>query len=100
MTKQKLPQLLYVVLDNEQRLSGVFSSLSLAATAYRQVITGDLTEDDITVLEEEYGEHYHEHLSPPASIVVCQLDHTILWSYDSYLDIKHAIEDGEHYEKE
>lgn len=98
--KHKLPQLLYVVLDTEQQLSGVYSSLALAATAYKQVIVGDLTHDDVVALEEEYGEHYHEQLKSPASIVVCQLDHTILWSYDSYLEIKHAIEDGENYEKE
>lgn len=92
MTRSKKPTYIYLVLDYEQHVNGVHSTLALAADQYQNVLEEGLSAEDRKILLEEFGENFHDEMEYPACIVVYQLDGYQVWSYDSIAEVKQALE--------
>lgn len=90
--------IVYVVQDYNQQLRGVYTTLAKAAVVYRDVLLNGLTEDEEAMLKEEFGEDFHQHIDNPPEVIVYRLDDTWLSSYESELEIKRALEEGENYD--
>lgn len=90
--------LVYIVQDYQQQLSGVYTTLAKAAAQYEHVLAEGLLEEDIQAMIEEYGEDYHDEMDYPPCVIVYQLDANWIWSYDSMTEIQTALRNGERYD--
>lgn len=94
----KQPVYVYIVQDYEQHLVGVHSTLIRAAEQFQHILTYGLSAEDQQMLIDEFGEDYHEELDHVPTIVVHAIDGYCVWSYDSTIEIKHALQNGEQYD--
>lgn len=95
MPRKKKPTYVYLVLNYEQRVDGVYSSLALAAEQYKTTLEEGLSQEDREFLLQEFGENFHDEMEYPACIVVYQLDGYQVWSYDTMTEVRNALEQGE-----
>lgn len=92
------PVYIYMVQDYEREICGVFSTLQKASERFDHVLTTGLSQEDIDILVEEYGEDYHDELEYRPCILVHELDSNYVWSYDTHQEVKRALEEGENYD--
>jgi hypothetical protein len=93
-------QLVYVVQTYDQSVIGIYSTLKTAFHYYRETRAHGLSADDREMLLQAYGEDYHNEMEHIPCIIVHQVDGNWIWSYDSSIEITHALEQGEDYSED
>lgn len=94
------PTLVYVVQGYDQSLVSVRSTLARAFEDYKYQLTNGLSQEEQDELKENYGEDFHDELEYIPCIVVYQIDGSWIWSYDSAVEINHALQNGEDYSED